>query len=210
MDFSVAAAYCNQVEVERWPAEPPTVYDWTGILKRCEEIALEHCGTGRWVMVNDADEIRRGLWDLTLADSFAALRPGFNAAAFTVSHFWPIDNGWTPQADPERYFRHYSGDGPEWTHIKAWFQQPGKRVNIHTSGGHTADFPGRYCYPIPFMLKHYPIRSQQHGERKVLRERLARFSPAEIARGWHVHYNQFRTENPNFLRDPKELKEWPR
>ena len=44
--------------VERWPAERPAMYDWTGILRRIEEIALER-GAGRWVILHDADEIRR-------------------------------------------------------------------------------------------------------------------------------------------------------
>jgi hypothetical protein len=45
------------------------------------------------------------------------------------------------------------------------------------------------CIPTSFLLKHYPIRSQAHGERKVFRERRPRYDPANRARGWHTHYD---------------------
>ena len=53
------------------------------------------------------------------------------------------------------------------------------------------------------MLKHFPIRSQAHGERKILRERLPRFSGAERSVGWHAQYDGIDT--CNFLRDPADL-----
>jgi hypothetical protein len=44
-------------------------------------------------------------------------------------------------------------------------------------------------YPYKFLLKHYPIRSHAHGERKVLRERIARWNQTERALGWHQQYD---------------------
>ncbi len=208
-DGSTHKAFLADCEFEHWPAEPQDVYDWTGILKRCEEIAIEQCGSGRWVMVNDADEIRRSPDTLPLDVTMRWLTEcGFNAVEFHQFHFWPIDNGWTPEKDPEQYFRHYSEDAPGWQHVKAWFQVPDRSVDLHTAGGHQAFFKEMRVCDAPFYLKHYPIRSQQHGEKKILRERLPRYPQAELARGWHVHYNEFRGERPSFLKDPKELKEW--
>jgi hypothetical protein len=61
-------------------------------------------------------------------------------------------------------------------------------------------------FPYKFLTKHYPIRSQTQGERKVLRERHGRWNPEEKARGWHVQYDRFEPGS-SFLRDRTEL-EW--
>lgn len=59
-------------------------------------------------------------------------------------------------------------------------------------GGHDLPFEGQRVYPFKFLLKHYPVRSQRHGERKVFRERKARWNPLERARGWHRQYDAIR------------------
>src|SRR5437868_1542812 len=73
--------------IERWPAERPALYDWTAILRRIEEIALER-GRGRWVILHDADEIRRVPSDwatLTLAQALDIVAvTGYNAVQFKV------------------------------------------------------------------------------------------------------------------------------
>jgi DNA repair exonuclease SbcCD ATPase subunit len=58
-------------------------------------------------------------------------------------------------------------------------------------------------FPLRFLLRHYPIRSQAHGERKVFRERKTRFA-AERAQQWHIQYDRLR-EGDSFLRDPAAL-----
>ena len=45
-----------------------------------------------------------------------------------------------------------------------------------------ARFPGRKVFPIQFLLRHYPIRSQRHGETKVFTERKPRFLES-VSRG---------------------------
>jgi septal ring factor EnvC (AmiA/AmiB activator) len=55
---------------------------------------------------------------------------------------------------------------------------------------------------VRFILRHYPIRGQAHGERKVFQER--RFLGRERARGWHVQYDAVR-EGASFIRDPSTL-----
>lgn len=190
----------HDADYELWPESEPKFYDWTGILKRIEEIALEH-GRGRWVMLHDADEIRRSPWpDVTLADAFDMVESsGYNAVKFAVRTFIPVDNSWQPGGDPETHFRYYRPDHIDYRNkqIKAWMQ-PSARVDIHTHAGHEAIFQNRRVFPAPFMLKHYPIRSQEHGERK-LRER--RYSPAERAKGWHVQYDGL----TKFIEDPANL-----
>jgi hypothetical protein len=87
--------------------------------------------------------------------------------------------------------------------VKGWKPQPAP-VDLAGSGGHDVVFPGRRVFPYKFPIRHYPIRSQAHGERKILAERKSRFDPAERARGWHAHYDQF-VEGSSFLWDPATL-----
>ena len=62
-------------------------------------------------------------------------------------------------------------------------------------------------HPERWVTKHYPIRSQAHGEAKM-RERLGRFDPAEKAKGWHVQYKGMEAPGYNFLRDAETLEPW--
>ncbi len=197
--------------IERWPAERPTMYAWTEILTRIEEIALER-GKGRWVILHDADEIRRVPADwstLTLAQALEIVTiTGYNAIHFEVRTFVPVDNSWTAGADPERHFRHYRNEHVDHglPHVKAWFQGD-ERVDLHTHGGHQVVFSNRYLCPHPFLLKHYPIRSQQHGERKVLKERFPRYPPNERSKRWHVQYDEYvQKPAPNFIGNAAELR----
>jgi glycosyltransferase involved in cell wall biosynthesis len=197
--------------VERWPAERPTMFQLTDILKRVEEVALEK-GKGRWVINHDADEIRRvpaGWGCLTLQDALEIVTiTGYNAIEFTVRTFVPTDNSWTPGENPERHFRYYRDEHVDHRlpHVKAWFQGD-QRVDLHTNGGHQAVFPNRRVCPHPFILKHYPVRSQEHGERKVLKERFPRFAPQERAKRWHVQYDEYVLDpKPSFICSPETLR----
>ena len=60
-------------------------------------------------------------------------------------------------------------------------------------------------FPIRFLCRHYPIRSQAHGARKVVRERKGRFAADEIAMGWHRQYEHVR-EGHVFLSNPASLR----
>jgi hypothetical protein len=62
-------------------------------------------------------------------------------------------------------------------------------------------------YPYKFLLRHYPIRSQAHGERKVFRERQSRFLPEARDRGWHRQYDAIQAGH-SFLRAPESLEEF--
>src|SRR6185503_9100294 len=86
--------------------------------------------------------------------------------------------------------------------VKAWRKTA--EVDLVSTGGHEARFPGRRVFPLRFLLRHYPIRGQAHGERKVFTERRPRFSAEERARGWHVQYDGVE-EGASFLREPSSL-----
>jgi hypothetical protein len=190
---------------ERWPADgPDTHYRCRAMLDHIDNLAAE--SDADWCMFNDSDEIRRSNRDETMADGFARVeREGYNAINFRLLYFPPVDNDYA--GDPERHFRRYTLDHCDCrlNHVKAWKNQRGP-VGLSSHGSHRLTFNGLQIYPERWTLKHYPIRSQAHGEAKLV-ERMARFDPAERARGWHVQYDHMRLPY-NFLRDPKELIEW--
>ena len=74
------------------------------------------------------------------------------------------------------------------------------------SGGHQVQFRGRRICPVKFLSKHYPIRSQAHGERKVFEERKW-LDQALGRQGLHVQYNGI-VPGHSFLKYPKCLMEW--
>jgi len=58
---------------------------------------------------------------------------------------------------------------------------------------------------LPTPLVHASaIRSQEHGEKKVFKDRLPRFSPELRKIGWHVQYDSFEP-GYSFLNDPDAL-----
>ena len=57
------------------------------------------------------------------------------------------------------------------------------------------------------VLRHYPLRSKAHAQRKIFRDRRPRSSEERDRLGWHIHYDQF-TETDNFCWDEEDLVEW--
>jgi glycosyltransferase involved in cell wall biosynthesis len=194
------------VGLERFPDVPGDLYVWRALLRRVAAVAAGL--QADWCIHHDADERRCGPWPgLGLRDALWRVdQAGFSAVDHTVVNYRPIDNGFEPGSDFERHMRHFEFG---WTsdllfQIKAW-KNVGE-VDLATWGGHRVVFPGRRIFPYKFLLKHYPIRSQSHGERKVFRDRAARWDPHERALGWHMHYDDV-VSNQSFLGDPGELIE---
>jgi hypothetical protein len=189
--YEIAAGYRSRglIELERHPEAPTATFDLGGLLQRVEAVA----GTtpADWYIHHDADERRSGPWPgRTLRESIWTVdRSGFNAVDHIVLTFEPVDEDFMRGTDVEQHFRHFEfGRTPDLRRqIKAWSRMAGP-VRLAESGGHEAAFEGRRVFPYRFLLKHYPIRSQAHGERKVLHERQGRWNPAERAKGWHIQY----------------------
>ncbi|CAN5608987.1 hypothetical protein BH23GEM9_BH23GEM9_23330 [soil metagenome] len=202
------------LNIERFPPidtadnrDPPAaVYDWTAILRRKEELSREL--TADWFMHHDADEIRESpLPGLTLRDAIRWVDAlGCNCIDHLVLNFPPVDDGYQPGVDPQHYFRYYE-EAAEYdrTQLKAW-KRSDHPVTLTASGGHQAEFPDRRVFPLPFLIRHYPVRSQAHGLRKVFAERKGRFVQRERDLGWHVQYDSMVDEQHVFTRDPAELK----
>jgi glycosyltransferase involved in cell wall biosynthesis len=193
---------------EKFPLDGPSkYYSWIPLLKRVEEIAfLQPFNT--WVTHHDADEIRRSpRKGESLVEGFARIQQsGYNAINFQVYHFMPVDDLYT--GDPEKHFRYYTTDHGDcrMRQVKAW-QNTGFKVDLASTGGHYANFPGVHVSPEKFILKHYPLRTIEQSKRKVLQERLTRYDPVELAKGFHVQYNNL-GKNRQWLHDPSTLTKW--
>lgn len=192
---------------EKFPADgPPATYSQGHILRRKEELARQ-LGAD-WYISHDADEIRRSPWPgVSLREGLYRVdQDGFNCVDNTIVEFPPTDDDFAAGVHPEEHFKyfefgqHYS----DYIRLNVW-KHLGREVDLAVSGGHSVQFAGRRVYPYKFLTKHYPVRSQRHGEKKVLRERKGRFHPEELAKGWHTHYDHIKVDQ-NFLRDPAGLK----
>lgn len=197
------------ITVERWPEDGPSKYfDLQGLLGKVEQVA-HTCGAD-WVIHHDTDEIHQSPWkDTSMRDALWALESwGFNAVDHVGLDFRPVDNSWRPGDDLASSFEWFEFPpiAAYYTLVKSWKPQP-QLVDLASNGGHDVVFAGRRVFPYKFIIRHYPIRSQEHGERKILRERKSRWDPEERAKGWHVHYDHF-TESSKFVWDPTSLHRW--
>src|SRR5215813_8447840 len=200
------------LQIERFPpslpsrCETPGPFDWSGILRRKEKLATEL--SAGWLIHHDADEFRESPWPgLTLK---AAIRwvdkLGYNCINFQVLNFCPIDDNFQRGDDPRDYFTFFD-NGAEFdkVQLKCW-KASKTQASLVRSRGHEVSFEGRRVFPISFLLRHYPIRGQRHGLKKVFAERKKRFLESERSKGWHIQYDQIHDENHYFLRDPATLR----
>jgi hypothetical protein len=194
------------IAIERNPLQDTASYDLEKVLSRMEH--LSHVLDADWFIDYDADEIRRSAFrGVSLRDSIYAVdRLGYNVIDFTVMNYRPTDESFVPGSSLEAHFRGFEwGKTPDHLRQRKGWKNLGKPVFLLERAGHDVMFPGRNIYPYKFMNKHYPVRSQAHGERKVVKERRERFNRRERdLRKWHVHYDEWPVA-PNFLYDPSAL-----
>jgi len=198
------------LEIEEFPKEaprngPPT-FDWGAILQRKEELAKKL--PADWFIHHDADEFREAPWPgMSLKDAIRWVdRLGYSCIDFRVLNFPPVDDGFRPGADPREHLTRWEEPNVHDTvQLKSW-KNTGAPVSLAASGGHEVGFRGRRVFPIQFLLRHYPIRSQEHGRRKVFEERKTRFLERERAKGWHVQYDRIEDKAHSFLGDPSRLQ----
>jgi SAM-dependent methyltransferase len=194
------------IDIERRP--PATTFAWSEILRRKEELAQQL--DARWFLHSDADELRESPWSkLTLLDAIREVdRLGYSAIDFKVLNFRPTDDRFLACNDLRDSFTFYEASSLwDRVQVKCW-RKTEHRVDLVSSGGHEAIFPGRQVFPIQFLLRHYPIRSSAHGERKVFHERLQRFASSERDRGWHIQYDTL--SRGSVIRDPATLVAYDR
>ncbi len=199
------------VHIERFPQDcgyperDTRQYVWHDILRRKTEIAAEI--PADWYLHTDADEFREAPWpDMSLSDAIRVVdRLGYNAITFEVLNFCATDDGFVPGSDVRNHLRHFRpADECDRAQIKVW-KRTGVPITLERSGGHEVEFAGRRVFPIPFILRHYPIRGETHGRQKLLADRQPRFAPEELAMGWHVQYQPLLTRERPLLEDPARL-----
>jgi hypothetical protein len=195
------------IGMERFPADGPVpTYEWRQILGRVEDLAEQLAAD--WFVLHDADERRQSPW--LGVDVRTGLhhvdRCGFTCVDHVVANFWPTGDTVDPARDVEGQLRYFSfSDHPGHYHQRKAWKNCGCRVSLAASAGHDVRFPGRRVYPFKFLLKHYPIRSEEHGRRKVLADRAPRWNREERALGWHRQYEDVMTAG-TFLRDAATLQ----
>ncbi|MCX7909467.1 MAG: glycosyltransferase, partial [Ignavibacteria bacterium] len=182
-------------------------YNWELILKRKIEIANEL--NYNWYIHGDADEFFESPWlNLNLKEAFYLVDSlGYNTICFKLYNFRPYNNNYNPDLDVRNVIDHF--ELPEIydrIQIKAW-KKVAENVDLSQSGGHEVIFQGRNVFPLPFIMRHYPIRSEEHGKKKVLKERFPRFKTQERAKNWHIQYDKL-VENQKFIWNKDELIRW--
>jgi hypothetical protein len=204
--FELLQGFGERIRAERWPARPETCSSLTSRLMYLERYALET--PYDWIIHHDADEIRRAPTGETLIEFIRRVdRQGYNAIDHVAETYLPKE-GWDGSRDPETFFdrRLPRSFDERSVHIKAWKrQQPvpftfnvedksgqalrgqALGVNLWATGGHEVLFLNRNVAPEKLVLKHYPLRTQAHAERKVA-ERTKSYAPDELSWGWHVQY----------------------
>jgi hypothetical protein len=197
------------IDIETFPAEKgrseTSIFSWRQILER--KIAIARDLPADWCIHHDADEFRESPWPaITLRDAIKWVdQLGYSAIDFRLLNFPPVDDGFEAGMNPKTYFTRCE-EGAEYDRIqiKSW-----KRSALNatlTDGGHEVKFSGRRVFPVRFILRHYPIRGQTQGMRKVLTERQGRFAESERSLGWHVQYDLVHGEDHSFLRNPASLR----
>jgi len=195
------------IGIEQFPIGGATgTYDWRALLERVE--TLSNQTVADWFIHHDVDEIRESPWlETPLRDAIYHVdNLGFNAIDHTVINFEPIDNSFQSGSRLGTHFKYWSfGERPgHFQQIKAW-KNLGQKISLAETGGHDASFTGRKVFPYKFLLRHYPVRSQFHGEKKILLERKLRFNAEERnILGWHTHYDEIQISH-NFLKQQNSL-----
>jgi len=204
-----AAAYLGRgvQKISRFPESGPAgTYDLYELLLHVEKLA--QASSADWILVNDADEIRESPWtQLNLRQALYQVdRAGFNAIDYTALDFHPTGGPFFGNGLIQPQFSYFEfGTRPgHFRLIKAWRRQTGA-IEFAWSGGHEVRFTERRVYPFKFLLRHYPIRTQEQGQRKVFVDRLPRFNVQDRqVRGWHIQYDGLSREQ-SFVRDPATL-----
>lgn len=200
--FEILQSFGGQIKCERWPAELEECSSLTSRLKYLEELSLK--SDYDWIVNHDVDEIRRTKTGERVIDFIARMdAAGYNAIDHEIEVYAPRE-GWDGSQNPEEFFttRVVGHEDERSPHIKCWKQREGEfwfgppdqrmranGVNLSYTGGHQAVFPDQRVAPEKLVLKHYPLRTQAHAERKIA-ERKRSYTAEELARGWHRQYGE--------------------
>jgi glycosyltransferase involved in cell wall biosynthesis len=160
---------------------------WHGVYSQGEILALKNLVAQEidhdWIINADADE-----WlcppapESSLA---AAIRrvdaEGFNCINFDEMVFVALGNEDFTKGDCTRQMINYYFFEPNAPRLMRAWRRDLNASNVE-SGGHIVSAEGLNLYPTSFVLRHYMALSVEHAAAKYVGRK---FSPAELARGWH-------------------------
>ena len=199
------ASASKRVSYERFPEKANHKFELAKMLTRVTEVAKAK-PQYKWVMLNDADEIRWSPWqDLNLQQALSFVDSvGYSAVDYTVFNFVPTKEGFGSGQRLLSFFEYgeFSGLAGHFVQVKSWKNNP--EASLAPSGGHHVNFTNLKIFPLKFFLSHYPIRSSQHAHEKIFRQRKARFSLQERRKGWHAQYDNI-DKSTSFIGDHNSL-----
>ena len=188
--------------IEVFPTER---FELQVILQRLHQMALAY--QPDWGLLSGADEFLESPYrGLTLREAIQVeAEKGYNIIQFNNFEFYPTEKDeHSSEKDVRKRLRHYTWHDDY--QYRCWKVYPG--MTIHEAAGDIPKFPAgteNRVSPNKFVMRHYKIRSYEHGLRKVFAERLQRYSPELLKKGWHVHYRRFRTEREYFVIESSKL-----
>lgn len=194
------------IDYEKFPTQPG-MFSWDKVLERKEQLATVF--PGDWHLQVEADEILESPWpEMTLPEALAECsRVGFNVVNFQSLHFRPTaEDGPGNHEERMTHFEILGEDGgyiPHTLYLRAWSFKG--RPELKQWGGHRVRFPGFNPCPQLFIVKHYPFRTEEQGNAKVL-ERQKRLDPENKKKGWDSLYFGFGKRRMLWKR--KELYEY--
>lgn len=188
---ALVAKFGGAVTAERFPAAGlHGKSEWRQLLARKAALAARH--PGRWILHADADEHWRSPFaGSTVATTLGLAQAyGANRVRFNIINFRPTDDRGSGGAHGAALDHFGFGDHAMHFMLRRAWLQGAETVDLATTGGHSADFAGVVDFPYRLLIKHYPVRSQEQGARKIFHDRVARWSDHEReVLGWHSHYN---------------------
>ena len=183
-----------------------TGYQRSGLQEDCEERWTELLTLSRqkaetldvdWIIHHDADELRESPWEgISLSQAISVIdRLGYNCIDHTVIEFLfyqeastAADHAQLPSPIKRLNRFRFPAHQANFMQMKAWRKADWEGM---TDGGHRVILTNQSIFPLKFLIKHYPLRSLEHAKRKVMAERISRFSAERKILGWHVHYDSF-------------------
>jgi hypothetical protein len=224
--------YPGRIEYEKWPAvKTSDTFDLGNLLQHTSEVSRQSpCD---WAIHLDADELRESPWGHAVSlrkAIYIADQMGYNLVNFgNVLIFPPVrETNFTSSQNNNlrKTFKYFVNNKFRMNgiQIKSWktYHNTCEQkavfsksviMNLASTGGHIAryvdssetQYVKENLFPYNFFLRHYPIRSQQHGLRKVFRERKSRWNETERGENWHKQYEDVKNPKFNFVEDSKRL-----
>ncbi len=193
----------NRVTITRFPIEKPehNQYKWHEILLNKEKVAIG--SNYDWIIHHDADEIRYSPWkNIKLIEAISWVDYlGYNAIDFSELVFRFTDINLSIHEEFEKNLLDYEfgrRDG-HFLRVNTW--KNNEDVSLAEYGGHNCEFPSKKVFPLKFLMKHYPLRNEEHAIEKIFKDRLPRFKSDRKKYGWHGHYDKHQRENIKTWKD---------